>query len=468
MKLLHQINLAFGLLLIVVLGVTAISIHFVLMDHFISTQKQELRSIGTSMASTLAGQSGHFTAAAGSVAVTAAPLASMNVALAAPQGVEVYLADSKGTVLQNNRAVPLAGSAVQAPWISQTTLTAANVNTITKAAKADNYLVNVSAVPQGTLTLMTPLSKVRAVEQDLLGRLLIVLGIGGALALLLSLLITRKLIRPLMKLREELKKVRERQFGEVGLVKAGGEIGAVARTVYELAGELERHNRAQKQFFQNASHELKTPLMSIAGYAEGIRDGVFEGENSRKGLDIILSESGRLTKIVTEMTLLAKLDSEEDIFQTSSVSVREIVTETIERINPLLAAKGLELRTAYQEGVQEQRLTVSADRDKLLQALLNIVSNAARYANRAIVIEVGIEGGQVSLAVADDGKGFPESLLPHLFHRFVKGKDGETGLGLAISRAIVERCGGRIAAGNRAAGGAVISLNFPPAHPGGA
>ena len=96
--------------------------------------------------------------------------------------------------------------------------------------------------------------------------------------------------------------MKERQFSEVQRVSASGEIGVVAESVYEMAGELERYNHVQKQFFQNASHELKSPLMSISGYAEGIRDGVFEGEEIRKGLDIIMSESDRMTNIVTEMT----------------------------------------------------------------------------------------------------------------------------------------------------------------------
>ncbi|MBO7746291.1 HAMP domain-containing histidine kinase [Paenibacillus sp. MWE-103] len=465
MKLLHQINLAFGLLLVVVLGITAVIIHYVLMDHFITAQKQELRSLGTSMASTFSVQTAGKPVVVQGWTASAGPLQAKLTA-AAPKGVEVYVADAAGKVVQKTgpaNAFTKAGLLDSAAIKALPGEAATDLKTITAVAKSSDYIINTSVIPQGTLTLMTPLSKVKAVEQDLFFRLLIALGVGGALAVALSLLITRKLIRPLMELRDELKKVRERKFGEVGLVRAGGEIGAVARTVHELAGELERHNRAQKQFFQNASHELKTPLMSIAGYAEGIRDGVFEGESSRKGLDVILSESGRLTKLVTEMTLLAKLDSEEDIFHAAPVSAVEIVTETIERINPLLAARGLELRTVYKGGAEERRPTVSADRDKLLQALLNIVSNAARYAKRVIVIEVGAEGGHVSLAVADDGRGFPDSLLPHLFHRFVKGKDGETGLGLAISRAIVERCGGRIAARNGEAGGAVISLRFPQA-----
>ncbi|MDG0809770.1 sensor histidine kinase [Cohnella rhizosphaerae] len=102
-----------------------------------------------------------------------------------------------------------------------------------------------------------------------------------------------------------------------------------------------------------------------------------------------------------------------------------------------------------------------ANKDKLLQALLNVLSNAARHAARRIVIEAGMVDGRVVIRVLDDGKGFPDALLPHLFHRFVKGKDGENGLGLAISRAIVERCGGLIRADNQASGGAVISLSFP-------
>lgn len=481
MKLLHQINLAFAVLLVVVLGAAAISIHYVLMDHFMAAGKQELRTMGTTMASTLQAQAslkplhGDWTFAPTNVQsvepgtakedaaafaeATAVPVANLRVAM--PVGIDAYLTDAKG---QNAVSLTSAGTisltTAEAAAIPVVASRAVSVKPETVAAdKIGDYLVDVSEVPQGTLTLVTPVSKIKSIERALLGKLLLVLGIGGGLALALSLFITRKLIRPLMKLRAELKKVRERQFGDVALVKAGGEIGAVAHTVHELAGELDRHNRAQKQFFQNASHELKTPLMSIAGYAEGIRDGVFVGEQAERGLDIILSESGRLTKIVMEMTLLAKLDSEENIFAPADVDLREMVTEAAERMNPLLSAKGLTLTTNVADGAGES-LTVRADRDKLLQALLNVLSNAARYARSAIRIDMSVAGGQVELSVSDDGQGFPEGLLPHLFHRFVKGKDGETGLGLAISRAIVERCGGRIAAANGRSGGAVVSLAF--------
>ncbi|ASS66585.1 MULTISPECIES: HAMP domain-containing sensor histidine kinase [unclassified Paenibacillus] len=505
MKLLHQINLAFGAVLIVVLGTAALLIHFVLLDHFIGSQKQELRTMGASIASSLE--------------VTQAQASFSSTGMAAVRPTDTMKPDlSIGSIgkspliatARDNSGSSETGAKTYRPQPRSTVLTAADVQAIvtdpsgkivtdsvalpsgmaasfvpaelqgvrlsSQSAQAmqatmtlkelwtgadSRYMVQVNEVPQGTLTLLAPMSKVKALEKALFGRLLFVLAGGGVLVLLLSLFITKKLIRPLMELREELKKVKQRQFAEVRLIRAGGEIGSVARTVHELAGELDRYNRVQKQFFQNASHELKTPLMSIAGYAEGIRDGVFEGEGSRRGLDIILSESGRLKKLVSEMTLLAKLDSEEDIFRSAPVPLRELVDEARERMNPMLMKKGLKLVVEAGPDAAEA-LTVEADKDKLLQALLNIVANAARHARSIITIRIESDSKGIQLTVADDGSGFPESLLPQLFHRFVKGKDGDTGLGLAISRAIVERSGGFIRAGNQASGGAVISMGFPP------
>jgi signal transduction histidine kinase len=450
MKLVHQINLAFGIALVLVLSVTAVVIHHVLLDHFIGVQKEDLKTMSVAMTASLSEESAENV-------VIGDPFAMLPALISpATAGVEAILTDETGNVVSTS--VPMDRiEIVMGTTASETS----NLQKIWNGTDK-RFITEVNPTPLGTLTLLTPMSKVEAIEQALLRRLLIVFCVAGVLMFLLSLFITKKLIQPLMKLREELKKVKDRHFSDVKLIKAGGEIGSVAQSVYEMAGELRRFNHVQKQFFQNASHELKTPLMSISGYAEGIRDGIFEGENVQKGLDIIMSESGRLKKLVTEMTLLAKLDSEEDIFKTTEVCLKDLLIETIERMNPLLMKRGLTLHTSYDE---HEPLTIRADRDKLLQALLNVVSNATRYANQQIHIDTTIKNGHIEISVSDDGAGISEDLLPYLFHRFVKGKDGESGLGLAISRAIVERCGGLITAGNRKEGGAVISIGFPAASP---
>lgn len=456
MKLLHQINLAFGLMLVLVLSVTAVIFHYVLMDHFIEVQKKDMTAIERSITSTIAvgdltfvEPGGDNAVASMAATITAAPVA----------GVGAVITDStENVVFSTVDAVPVWTST----FGTATAAAAPGVVSIQKLREAEDiqYLVSKSSIPQGTLTLFTPMSKIKEIELSLLGRLLIVLFVGGGLVFLLSLFITRRLIRPLLKLQGELQKVENRRFSEVRLIQAGGEIGDVAQTVYKLAGELEKYNRIQKQFIQNASHELKTPLMSIAGYAEGIRDGVFEGEQAGKGLNVIISESARLRNIVTEMTLLAKLDGEENSFRFGAVAIPELIEETVERLNPILVQNGITIETEL-DANDKERLTVRADRDKLLQALINVVGNAARYASQRIRIQVRIQHKQLVIAVVDDGRGIPDKLLPHLFHRFVKGKDGETGLGLAISRAIVERCGGRIAARNIPEGGAEMTMRFP-------
>src|SRR5699024_9064798 len=89
-----------------------------------------------------------------------------------------------------------------------------------------------------------------------------------------------------------------------------GEIKEVEQSVYEMASELQRYMNSQQVFFQNASHELKTPLMTIQGYAEGIKDGIFEGEDEEKGLEMMVAEVNRLKVLINEMILLAKLETE--------------------------------------------------------------------------------------------------------------------------------------------------------------
>ncbi|EFM08591.1 integral membrane sensor signal transduction histidine kinase [Paenibacillus curdlanolyticus YK9] len=477
MKLVHQINLAFGAALVLVLGITALLIHYVLLDHFIGSQKADMRSMGTAITAqlvsaqpgesipipglpvdkTTAGQ-GDAIEVHGSGISTPMPVftPTLTETKSAPMaaGVEAIVTDAQGNVLSE---WPSSLESVHATLPATTVAKAGSLSMQSLWDGTDGrYLVEVNQIPQGTLTLLSPISKIKEIEFALLKQLLLIVGLSFVLMLMLSYFVTKKLIKPLMKLREELTKIKSRQFAQVSLVRAGGEIGSVAKTVYEMAGELNRFNRVQKHFFQNASHELKSPLMSIAGYAEGIRDGIFEGESVRKGLDIIVRESGRLKKIVTEMTLLAKLDSEEDIYKPAPVPLKELLTETAERVNPMLVKHEKSLHLACDAG-----LIVYADRDKLLQALLNVVANAIRHAGAQIRIEATLAKGQVVMTITDDGEGITEELLPNLFHRFVKGKGGETGLGLAISRAIVERSGGKLSAANGREGGAEFRFAFP-------
>ncbi len=466
MKLIYQITLAFSSLLVIILGTSAVIIHFVLLDQLINVQKQELKTISSQVATTL--QSKPATLVANTAPGYMTNLSHLQVeGIYSPSISDVQVIVSNvGNVGIINYGQPEEVLPAQSLELNQIEASLElqpidyEVLQRLQSATDNQYIVDVNKLPEATLTLVSPMSKVTELEKTIFGRLLLVLGIGVLLAMLFSFFITRRLINPLMKLKEELKKVKNRNFSEVQRINARGEIGIVAQTAYELAGELGKYIQVQKHFFQNASHELKTPLMSISGYAEGIRDGIFEGNELRKGIDIILSESNRLKKIVSEMTLLAKLDSEADIFQSEAVNLKDILNDIVERTNPLLKGKHLELKWEL-DGQLSEQLCVQADHDKLLQAFLNVTANAIRHAEHLIVIQVQQLKKQLVITVTDDGNGIEDALLPHLFHRFIKGKNGENGLGLAISRAIVERCGGQIKADNQSQGGALFTFSFP-------
>ncbi|MBB6670827.1 sensor histidine kinase [Cohnella nanjingensis] len=459
MKMIYRLHLSFALLLLCILAITAVLIYPLLLDNLVDNQRKEMRDQASLLMNLspvmplldTESQKPVQESNVQPVAKTIPAAGITNAVLIAPGEKVVYstLSGEATTELVDlsMKGIPSSGGIWQGKddrYIVETLTTSPSI-------ELDGQAV--------TAVMATPLSKIKAMQLALFKRLMIILSVGGIVAFLLSMLITRRLVKPLGDLKKELNKVEKRRFSEVRLIETGGEIGDVAKAVYDLAGELDKYQHTQKQFFQNASHELKTPLMSIQGYAEGIKDGIFTGDHAVKGLDTIVKECERLKKIVTEMILLAKLESEEGIFHMDRVPVQELIAETLERIDPLLVKNGLRVEmNGFDNG---QEWSIYADREKVLQALINILGNAARYAKETITIQTSADAEGIDIGIADDGEGIPEPLLPQLFQRFAKGKNGETGLGLAISRAIVERCRGRISAHNDPGGGAAFVLRFP-------
>ncbi|MGP4039921.1 sensor histidine kinase [Gracilibacillus sp. D59] len=323
----------------------------------------------------------------------------------------------------------------------------------------DNYVVSIipflSPVSTQQLVLLTPLDDLQEVQKSLVNQLLLIFLIGISVAVLLSHYLTTKLVTPLTKLRHQLKKIEKRKFEEMEEVKATGEIKEVEQSVVEMANELNSFIQSQHHFFQNASHELKTPLMTIQGYAEGIRDGIFEGEEASRGLQVMVAEIKRLKKIINEIILLAKLDSEADIYHPEKVNSKIFMEQIMERAIPIANEKDIRV---VQD--QEEEVLVLFDAEKMLQAVMNIVTNAIRHADSKVEVAAFVKNKQFHIQITDDGEGIDDELIKKLFHRFVKGESGETGLGLAIARAIVERSGGSVKAENAAKGGAKFTITF--------
>jgi signal transduction histidine kinase len=200
---------------------------------------------------------------------------------------------------------------------------------------------------------------------------------------------------------------------------------------------IERGQERQKKFFENASHELKTPLMSIQGYAEGICSGVIQDE--KHAAAVIMSESDKMTALVEEILCLSRFESGETRLHRESVSVPGLVNNCLVSLESVIVKKGLSVETHLEEA------EVQADVGNLETAFTNLLSNAVKYGRSRIVIACDSR----SLSVWNDGEKLSKEDAAHIFERFYIGKNGSTGIGLALTKEIIERHGWQLQLRNR-------------------
>ncbi|ALX49175.1 sensor histidine kinase [Lentibacillus amyloliquefaciens] len=438
MKLQSQLNLAFTALLLVILTATGYVIYSMILGMLIDDERTELEQKGELLIQVLNQQDGSI----GSIEEFSSFLRD--------QDLQLFLYDrSQDQVLMSTMPQQFVSEFKEKNYFAddQEELWDAGNNTFVTS--------RILIYPDRTgleMVLLTPMTDLQSVQQDFFQRMILVFIIGTIAAILLSYFLTNKLVTPLTELKHQLKKIEKRKFEDIERVKATGEIKEVEQGLYDMATELERYMKSQQAFFQNASHELKTPLMTIQGYAEGIRDGVFEADDREKGLEMMVTEVSRLKSIINEMILLAKLDSEQTTYQPEQIEAAEMIDQVVDRAFPLVSEKGIELNHTVVENS-----AFYADQEKMLRAFLNITFNAIRHARS----RVDITAEKKKITIEDDGEGVSDDLIPHIFHRFVKGKTGETGLGLAIARAIVEQSGGGIMVKDSELGGAKFIITFP-------
>ena len=306
----------------------------------------------------------------------------------------------------------------------------------------------------GWVILYTQVDQIRELSGRMLEIMLISLALTGLLALIFGVFFARSIATPIVLLKSRAEALSKRDFDSKVEIHTGDELEELANTINKMAVELKEYDVAQKKFLQNASHELKTPLMSIQGYAEGVRDEVFE-DNAR-ALEVIVEESTRLKSIVEELIFLSKLETMEDYYKYSIESINEVIDRSIEKVNSLAVKNNIKISPILTKDVN-----LHIDYDKFIQALINILGNCLRYAESEIKIKTWTDGKWYEIRISDDGEGFGKEDLSNIFERFYMGKKGSTGLGLAITKLIIEKHNGTITAENGLSGGAQFIIRIP-------
>lgn len=222
---------------------------------------------------------------------------------------------------------------------------------------------------------------------------------------------------------------------------------------FRFGRDIEKEAERQQTFFQNASHELKTPLMAIQGYAEGIQAGVMD---TASAAEVILTESDRMTELVDELLDISKIDMGRQPLTLSETDIRELLYDSIRAVEPAAAASGITIAPDF----PEEPVMVKCDDTQMRRAVTNILTNGLRYAHSQLCLTCRPDKRNVIIRIQDDGDGIAEGDLPHIFERFYMGKSGKSGIGLALTKEIIHLHKGTIRAYNGDTG-AVFEISIP-------
>jgi two-component system sensor histidine kinase BaeS len=319
----------------------------------------------------------------------------------------------------------------------------------------------------GVLMIDRPVYRIPPPGAAFLERVNLQIVFGGllaiGLALILALILSRNLTRPIRELTAATREVSGGAWSQQVPVRSKDELGQLASSFNGMSADLVRSIQLRRQMTADIAHELRTPISIILGHAEGVHDGVVPA--SPETFEIIRDEAGRLERLVEDLRTLSMADAGELTLMKRPYPPHQLLAD---------------VQKTYAHGATQQQVTlelsapphlpdIEVDPQRMRQVFTNIVDNALRYtpAGGRILLSARQDGARIEFRVQDSGPGVPAKELPRIFERFHRVQsarsrtEGGSGLGLAIARSIVERHHGSISAESSPGRGLAILLQIP-------
>ncbi len=286
--------------------------------------------------------------------------------------------------------------------------------------------------------------------------LLIAVVIVGGLAILISVLFSRRLTRPVKELALAASAISRGAMKTRVTVSRRDEVGALAEAFNRMAGALETQESLRRKLIADVAHELRTPLGVMRGELEAMMDGLIPNDEQR--LQSLYDETGRLKRMVDGIEDLNQAEASRLSLQRQRVNLKPLLENIVERFRELFKEKGVALGLASTDSLE-----LYADPERVSQIMLNLLTNALRATGtggRVTVTAAPVEGA-VRIAVEDTGCGIREEDLPFIFERFYHGPGGGLGIGLTIVKELVEAQEGKIEVKSVPGKGSSFALMLP-------
>ncbi len=286
--------------------------------------------------------------------------------------------------------------------------------------------------------------------------LLISLFIVGVVAILLSILFSRKLTNPIKSLASATESIMEGNFKRRVVISGTDEIGRLSETFNKMAEKLEAQESLRRKLLSNVAHELRTPLGAMRSEMEGIMDDIVPLD--KKQIQSLYEETGRLKHILEGIEDLAQAEASAATLEKQHMELKPFLTHIVERFSKLFLDKGVSIEVECADAIM-----IVGDPEKLSQVVINLLSNALKATEKDghVGVKAGQREAEVFIEVKDTGVGIKQEDLPFIFERFYKVSEGGLGLGLTIVKELVEAHGGRIEVTSEHGKGSAFTVFIP-------
>ena len=303
------------------------------------------------------------------------------------------------------------------------------------------YPINYSFKTKGYIAISKPISLIRNESNSVFNYNYITMLFVLALCFICIIVFVYDINKPIRKLTNLTASYAKGDFSERIKVNRSDEIGQLADSLNYMGTEINNLGEYQRKFIANVSHDFRSPLTSIKGYLEAMLDGTIPPELQDKYLNIVISETERLTKLTNNLLVMNNVNKDGMILDLSDFDIVAIIKQTIETFEGVCAKKKIKFKLVF----SDKSMYVTADQGKIQQVIYNLVDNAIKFSNAdsSIIISVSERNEKILISIKDFGIGIPKESLPHIWERFYKsdlsrGKDKKgTGLGLSIVKDII-------------------------------
>ena len=383
--------------------------------------------------------------------------------------IELQFLNSSGRIVVSSRGLT-AGSAPETPEIAHALDSGETAIFSGRDPVTNEPIIAVTSPLNYNGSAVGAMRYVTATHQLDRQMLIIVLVIAVALICVILLIVVSNMIfisnvvEPVAEVTEAAKRISDGSYGVQIPNKYSDEMGELVDNINDMSMKISQSEKMQTEFISSVSHELRTPLTAINGWGETLlADESGDVQQLRRGLNIIVKESRRLTDMVEELLQFSRMEDGRFTLQVEDVDLQAELEDAVYTYREPFQQDGIALEYSSDKALYEEPIT--GDPDRLKQVFCNLLDNAAKHggSGKRIAVHLARSGDGYAISIRDFGPGIPEAELPYVKQKFYKGssKARGSGIGLAVCDEIVRRHGGTLTIENAQGGGTVVTIWLP-------